>query len=109
MRCWENTGKGSQTRSSCRTVSFQNLGCIYLHCGKEDFHASGTAESLPARPDVGDVFEAQQETPTDVDVAVGDVALVPVLIQPQKSTQVASVHHPPTVGLWNHKKKASHH
>lgn len=55
--------------------------------------------------DVGDVFEAEQETPTNVNVVVGDIIAMPVLVESQQFTQVTPVHCPAAVGLWKGEKR----
>lgn len=70
---------------------------IYLHACEENLHSPGTKESLPAQLDVGDVLQAEQEAPTNVNVVVGDIVAMPVLVEPQQFSQVASVHCPAAV------------
>lgn len=81
--------------SSCRG----NPRVNYLGGAEEDLHALGCQEGLPARPEVGNVLEAEQERPADQHVGIGDVLVVPVLMQPEQAGDVASVHSPAAVRL----------
>lgn len=66
---------------------FDHLGCL-----KESLHATCEEERFSARPNIGDVLEAKQETPPDVDITVGSIVVMPVLVQPEQFMNIASVH-----------------
>lgn len=81
--------------SNCRG----NPRVNYLCGAEEDLHALGCKESLPARPEVGNMLEAEQECPADQHIGVGSVMAMPVLMQFEQAGDVASVHSPAAVRL----------
>lgn len=71
----------------------------YLRGTEENLHALSCQEGLPARPEGGDVLEAEQKHTADRYVGAGGVVLVPVLVEPEQAGDVASVHRPAAVRL----------
>lgn len=71
----------------------------YLRGAKENLHALSCQEGFPARPEGGNVLEAEQKHPADRHISTGRVVLVPVLVEPEQAGDVASVHCPAAVRL----------
>lgn len=71
----------------------------YLCGAEEGLHALSRQEGLPARPEGGNVLEAEQKPPADQHVGIGRVMAVPVLMQPEQANNIASVHRPAAVRL----------
>lgn len=71
----------------------------YLCNAVQGLHALRRQESLPARPEVGDVLEAEQKPPADHHKGVDGVVTVPVLMQSEQAGDIASVHRPAAVRL----------
>lgn len=80
----------------------------YLCCAEQDLHALSCQEGLPARPEVGNMLEAEQKRPADQYIGIGCVMAVPVLMQPEQARDIASVHRPAAVRLWKQWKKRQH-
>ena len=79
----------------------------YLYGAEKDLHALSCQEGLPARPELGNTLEAEQKRPADQNEGIGRVVAVPILMQPEQTGDVASVHCPAAVRLWNQRENAT--
>ena len=79
----------------------------YLYGVEQDLHALSCQEGLPAWPELGNMLEAEQKRPADGNEGIGRVVAVPILMQPEQTGDVASVHCPAAVRLWNQWEKVT--